>query len=242
MTHKKLRSATALSFLAMLLVMLVACNATATAQEDPADLSVEQRASYALGVNLAQQLSHDNIELDLEYFARGAKDVMGGKEPMLDETALRAAVQELQAKAGAARQAKMKVEAEANSAKGNAFLAENKDQEGVVETASGLQYKILTAADGPKPTKTDRVKIHYTGTTLDGTVFDSSVERGTPATFGVSQVIPGFTEALLLMSPGAKYKVWIPDNLGYGLNVRPGSKFGPNDLLVFEIEMLEIVK
>ncbi len=226
----------------LLLIMVLACNATAEGQEDPASLSIEKRAAYAIGVNIARQLGADGVDLDTEYLSQAITDVNQGNDLLLDDAAMAAAMQELQAKANEARQAKLQVEAEANSAKGRAFLTENKSAAGVVETATGLQYVVLTAGEGAMPAPTDRVTIHYTGSTLDGTVFDSSVERGTPTTLGVNQFIPGFSEALTLMSPGAKHKVWIPDTLGYGLNVRPGSKFGPNELLVFEVELLEIVQ
>lgn len=225
----------------LLFVSLVACNATAVGQEEAtADMTTEQRAAYAIGVNLARNLESDGLTLDLEYLVQGAQHVFDGRDLLLDDTAMQSAVQELQRMAGEARQAKAQAEADENSAKGRAFLAENRTKEGIVETESGLQYEVITEADGPKPGPTDRVTLHYHGTTLDGTVFDSSVDRGQPATFSVNQVIPGFSEALQLMSPGAKYKFWVPDTLGYGMNVRPGSKFGPNELLIFEIELIEI--
>lgn len=125
---------------------------------------------------------------------------------------------------------------------GEAFLAENKTKEGVITTGSGLQYRVIQQGEGTeKPTTEDQVKVHYTGRLLDGTVFDSSVERGEPATFGVTQVIKGWTEALQLMTPGAKYIVWIPSELGYGAQ-GAGQMIKPNSVLEFEVELLEIVK
>ncbi len=124
---------------------------------------------------------------------------------------------------------------------GNAFLEKNKAREGVTTTESGLQYEVLTEGTGAKPKATDQVRVHYHGTLLDGTVFDSSVDRGEPATFGVSQVIPGWTEALQLMPVGSKWKLVIPANLAYGER-GAGGKIGPNATLIFEVELLEIVK
>lgn len=128
-----------------------------------------------------------------------------------------------------------------NLEEGNAFLEKNKAREGVVTTESGLQYEIITEGKGPKPTADDQVKVEYTGTLIDGTVFDSSVERGQPATFGVSQVIPGWTEVLQLMPVGSKWKIYVPANLAYGER-GAGADIKPNSTLIFEIELLDIVK
>ena len=129
-----------------------------------------------------------------------------------------------------------------NKKAGEEFLAKNKANAEVTTTASGLQYTVITEGKGPKPTYNDQVKVHYTGTLLDGTVFDSSVERGEPATFGVGQVIPGWTEALQLMPVGSKWKLFIPQELAYGTRVRPGGPIKPYSMLIFEVELLEIVK
>nr|WP_194074855.1 FKBP-type peptidyl-prolyl cis-trans isomerase [Mariniphaga sediminis] len=132
-------------------------------------------------------------------------------------------------------------ESQKNLEEGNAFLEENKSREGVNTTASGLQYEVINEGTGAKPTAEDRVRVHYHGTLIDGTVFDSSVDRGEPAVFGVGQVIPGWTEALQLMSVGSKWKVYIPSDLGYGER-GAGGDIGPNSTLVFEVELLEIVE
>ena len=139
------------------------------------------------------------------------------------------------------------VEAQAKEAQkakdeGDKFLAENKTKEGVITTESGLQYKVETEGTGAKPTKEDKVKVHYTGTLLDGTTFDSSVERGEPAEFGVDRVIPGWTEVLQIMPVGSKYIVWVPSELGYGQQPPRGSNIKPNSVLKFEVELLDIVK
>lgn len=124
---------------------------------------------------------------------------------------------------------------------GNAFLEENKSREGVNTTASGLQYEVITEGTGPIPSADDRVRVHYHGTLIDGTVFDSSVERGEPAVFGVGQVIPGWTEALQLMPVGSKWKIYVPSDLAYGER-GAGADIGPNTTLIFEVELLEIVE
>jgi FKBP-type peptidyl-prolyl cis-trans isomerase len=129
-----------------------------------------------------------------------------------------------------------------NKKAGEEFLAKNKANADVTTTASGLQYMVITEGKGPKPTYNDKVKVQYTGTLLDGTVFDSSVQRGEPATFGVGQVIPGWTEALQLMPVGSKWKIFVPQELAYGTRVRPGGPIKPYSMLIFEVELLEIVK
>src|SRR5690606_32638670 len=128
-----------------------------------------------------------------------------------------------------------------NAAEGEAFLAENGKKPGVTTTESGLQYEVLTAGTGPKPKLTDTIRVHYKGTLLDGETFDSSYDRGEPVQFGLSQVVPGWQEGLQLMPVGSKYKLWIPGKLGYGEQGTPGGPIGPNALLVFEGELLEIV-
>ena len=129
----------------------------------------------------------------------------------------------------------------ANAAAGEAFLAENGKRVEVKTTPSGLQYEVLTEGDGPRPEANDQVEVHYTGKLIDGTVFDSSVDRGMPATFGVTQVIPGWVEALQLMKAGSKWRLFIPSNLAYGPNGAPGSPIGPNATLIFDVELLKVI-
>ena len=126
-------------------------------------------------------------------------------------------------------------------AKGEAFLAENKTKEGVVTLDNGLQYKIITEGSGEKPTATSRVTVHYTGTLVDGTKFDSSRDRGTPTTFGVGQVIPGWTQILQMMPVGSRWEVYIPSELGYGAQAPPGSAIGPNSALIFDVELIAVL-
>lgn len=146
-------------------------------------------------------------------------------------------MQKLQARAVEERTA----QATANRTEGEAFLAENKNKPGVRSTDSGLQYQVITEGRGAKPAATDRVRVHYVGTLIDGTKFDSSVDRGEPAQFALNQVIPGWTEALQLMPVGSKYTLWLPSELAYGENGTPGP-IGPNATLMFEVELIEIVK
>ena len=189
--------------------------------------------SYALGLSIASNLKNSGVEaLDIEHFTQGLNAIINNEEirmsPDQVNHILNECVEGMQKKAEGN-----------NSETGKAFLAENKNKPGVTETASGLQYQVITEGTGPKPTAKNQVKVHYTGTLIDGTVFDSSVSRGEPATFGVTQVISGWVEGLQLMSKGAKYKFFIPSNLAYGPQ-GAGKAIGPNATLIFEVELLDI--
>ncbi|AHW59076.1 FKBP-type peptidyl-prolyl cis-trans isomerase FklB [Draconibacterium orientale] len=217
--------------------------ATSCQQGGPASVKLETSAdsvSYAIGVlvgaNNKQQLetAPGSSEMNIEAMAAAFRLASLGEELEIAEEDANAIVQNF------FRQAADR-EAQANLEEGNKFLEENKAREGVTTTESGLQYEVLTEGTGEKPTATDKVRVHYHGTLIDGTVFDSSVDRGEPAVFGVNQVIPGWTEALQLMPVGSKWKVFIPSNLAYGPR-GAGADIGPNAALVFEVELLEIVK
>ncbi|WP_320110426.1 FKBP-type peptidyl-prolyl cis-trans isomerase [Draconibacterium orientale] len=217
--------------------------ATSCQQGNPASVKLETSAdsvSYAIGVlvgaNNKQQLetAPGSSEMNIEAMAAAFRLASLGEEVEIAEEDANAIVQNF------FRQAADR-EAQANLEEGNKFLEENKAREGVTTTESGLQYEVLTEGTGEKPTATDKVRVHYHGTLIDGTVFDSSVDRGEPAVFGVNQVIPGWTEALQLMPVGSKWKVFIPSNLAYGPR-GAGADIGPNAALVFEVELLEIVK
>lgn len=195
-------------------------------------------ASYAIGANVGANLKQNlqtlpggpaNIDALIDGFISGIKDSSSLK--MTPEVANEFLNQFLTA-------AQMK-EAEADKAKGDAFLAENKTKEGVITTESGLQYKVITEGNGPRPTDENVVKVHYTGKLLDGTVFDSSVQRGEPAEFPVTRVIRGWTEGLKIMPVGSKYILWVPSDLAYGPQGVQGIK--PNSTLEFEVELLEII-
>jgi len=190
--------------------------------------------SYAIGLGIGQNLLSMGAQgINVEDFAQAIADVLNRKETAISHNEAREIVnkyfQELEAKMNAE-----------SIEKGKAFLEENAKREGVVTLPSGLQYEVITEGNGKKPSATDRVKCHYEGTLTDGTLFDSSVKRGTPAVFGVNQVIKGWVEALQLMSEGAKWKLYIPYDLGYGAQ-GAGEMIPPYSTLVFEVELIEIV-
>ncbi len=196
----------------------------------------QQQFSYAMGVNLAGLLSTQGIsDIDGDALAAGINDVLGGKDLQLDLETMKTAIEEQ-------REAieKQAEQAAADKKKqGLVFLENNKKQSGVTVLENGLQYQVVKAGDGDMPKATDKVKVHYHGTLTDGTVFDSSVERGSPATFGLGQVIPGFREAITRMKVGGTWKVYVPSDLGYGER-GAGSSIGPNETLIFEIQLLSI--
>ena len=181
-------------------------------------------------------------EVDPAALGQAISDILNGVESRVTEEQLGAAFEELGAKMEAkqaAAQAEAEAAAKARAQEGLDFLAKNKSAEGVTTTESGLQYKIEVAGEGDSPTAADTVSVHYEGRLLNGKVFDSSYDRGAPASFGVSQVIPGWTEALQLMKPGAKWEVWIPSEIAYGAR-GAGADIGPNEVLNFTIELLEV--
>lgn len=209
--------------------------------------SVEQRLSYMVGDNMAQQFVRDGVELDIIALTAGINDALAGKESRLSEEQVQETIATLQERAQKrqveeqAEQAKLAAEAvEKNAIEGAAYLAANGIKEGVVTTESGLQYKEVTAGDGATPKDTDTVSVHYKGTLIDGTEFDSSYSRNAPAVFPVNGVIPGWTEALQLMNVGDKWELTIPSELAYGAG-GTGGAIGPNAVLVFEVELLELV-
>jgi FKBP-type peptidyl-prolyl cis-trans isomerase FklB len=215
----------------------------ATAKKPPAAPLVlttpRQKASYAIGLNIGKGLHRDAVDIDPNILLRGLKDAMAGGKTLLTDEEAKAAMVAVQADLRKRQEAKMEIAGDANKKEGDAFLAANKEKDGVVTLPSGLQYKILKEGTGPKPTATDSVVCNYKGTLLDNTEFDSSYKRGQPATFKVGQVIKGWTEALQLMPVGSKWQIFVPGELGYGLR-GAGGPIGPNATLVFEIELLSI--
>lgn len=196
----------------------------------------DSKLSYALGMNVMVSIAQQGFEVkDPEAFAQAVKDGVAGAEPKLNpEEAgmlVMTAAKEIQEKKNEANKAATEA--------GKKYLEENKGKEGVTTLPSGLQYEVMAKGDGPKPTFNDRVTTHYHGTLVDGRVFDSSVDRGEPATFGVGQVIKGWTEALQLMNVGSKWKLTIPSDLAYGAN-GAGAMIGPHETLIFEVELLSI--
>jgi FKBP-type peptidyl-prolyl cis-trans isomerase len=203
----------------------------------------KEKFSYALGMSIGtgykQGLEKQSVEVDWNLVSQGLKDSTGGGKTRLSEDEEKAVLTEVQNEVRKEQQEKMQQLAAANKAEGEAFLTANKAKEGVVTLPSGLQYKIVTPGTGAKPTATDSVVCNYQGTLINGTEFDSSYKRGQPATFGVGQVIKGWTEALQLMPVGSKWQLFIPSNLAYGEQGR-GAVIGPNATLIFEIELLSI--
>jgi FKBP-type peptidyl-prolyl cis-trans isomerase FklB len=192
-----------------------------------------EKVSYSLGVNVAKSVKSQGLEsIDSDAIAKAFKDVFEGNTLEISEEEANIVLQDYFGKLANEKQ-KVNVEA------GQKFLDENAKRDGVVTTATGLQYEVLKEGSGDSPKETDNVTVHYHGTLIDGTVFDSSVDRGQPATFPVNGVIPGWVEALQLMNPGAKYKLFIPSNLAYGER-GAGGAIGPNATLVFEVELISI--
>lgn len=205
----------------------------------PAPLTTDKdKVSYMIGLDIGKSLKPIHDEVDLAVLKRAIDDVLAGRTPQLNETDAAATMQAFSQRMQAKQAADRKVELDRNLAAGKAFLAENGKKPGVVTTASGLQYQVLTAGAGPKPAAGANVRVHYRGTLLDGTVFDSSYDRNEPAEFGLGAVIPGWTEALQLMPVGSKYKLWIPQDLAYGEQGTPGGPIPPGSTLVFEVELL----
>lgn len=199
----------------------------------------KEKASYALGMNIASGLKKQLVDVDPDSLARGLKDELAGGKTLLTVEEAQAALTELQNEVRKKQEEEMQRVGEANMKQGADFLAANRTKERVVTLASGLQYKILTAGTGPKPSASDTVVCNYRGTLIDGTEFDSSYKRGQPASFPVGGVIRGWTEALQLMPVGSKWQLFVPSDLAYGPR-GAGGVIGPNATLIFEVELLSI--
>lgn len=226
----------------LLAAALVAAFAACQSADNTADVQLEtdqQKASYGVGLNMGRQLQPAAGHIDMAAFRAGIEDALAERDPRIGDDELQAAMQAFQQAIQADMMAKAQAEGQKNAEEGAAFLAENGARDGVVTTESGLQYEVLREGDGARPGPGDRVTIHYRGTLIDGTQFDSSYDRGSPATFSVGGVIPGFSEALQLMPVGSKYRFCIPGEIAYG---EQGSApdIGPNATLIFEVELIEI--
>lgn len=197
------------------------------------------KASYLIGRNIGGSIKSDDIEVNVESMVAGLREALAGKESKISDADADKIMEKFQADMQAKMQAKSKADSLANVEAGQKFLEENKKREGVKVTESGLQYEVIKAGDGEKPTAIDTVSVHYHGTLIDGKVFDSSVERKQPAEFQVGGVIAGWTEALQLMPVGSKWKLTIPAKLAYGAQ-GAGRDIGPHSTLIFEVELLEI--
>lgn len=200
------------------------------------------KLSYALGMSMGHNFKGSGIKtLNSADFAAGVASVYDGVKPEMTFDEAKRIVNEYFAKLEAEMQAEAAKQGEVNRKNGEAFLTENAKREGIKVTESGLQYEVLESGKGDSPKASDNVEVHYTGKLIDGTVFDSSVERGVPASFGVTQVIPGWVEALQLMHEGDKWRLYIPSDLAYGPN-GAGGVIGPNMTLIFDVELLRVIK
>lgn len=199
------------------------------------------KTSYCLGMDIGMSFKKLPVAINLEAAIAGITDMYNGEKPQIDEPEFMELMRKLQMELRAAAEKQAAAAGAENQKQEAEFLAKNKEDKDIVTTASGLQYKVLKQGSGDKPTKESTVTVHYTGTLPDGTVFDSSVKRGEPATFPVSGVIAGWTEALQLMQVGSKFKLFIPAALAYGKR-GAGQLIGPDQMLIFEVELLDINK
>jgi len=223
---------------ALCAVVLVGCSSGAPDfGSAPLDTN-DQKASYGIGLNLGGQLAAAADRLDRMALLRGIEDGLQGNDSQIPEDEMQQVLAQFGNEVEASENAERAAQAEANAAAGTAYLAQNATKQGVTTTTSGLQYEVLRSGDGARPTRESTVRIHYRGTLVDGTEFDASY-GGEPAVFMVSGVIPGFTEALLLMPVGSHYRIVIPSDIAYG--PQGTGPIGPNSTLIFEIELLEIV-
>ena len=224
----------------VLVSALSACQEQAK-EPDPMTLDTpEKRLSYGIALRMGERMVADGMAMDVDAYALGMRDAFEGAEARLTEEEITAEMMAFQEKMEAERAGEQAALSEGNSEAGTAFLAENAQREGVTVTESGLQYEVVKAGTGATPGVDDQVEVHYRGTLIDGTVFDSSYDRGQTVTFGVTQVIAGWTEALQLMQEGATYKLYIPSDLAYGAG-GAGQVIGPNATLIFDVELVAIV-
>lgn len=203
--------------------------------------SEQEKLSYSIGVTLGQSLSQDIEDLDVDAFSQAIKDIYAGDELQMSDDEMAEALTQFQQQKMAQQQEEAQKAAEANRKKGEKFLKENAEKDGVKTTDSGLQYKELESGDGATPNAKDTVKVNYEGKLLDGTVFDSSYERGEPVEFQVDQVIEGWQEALQMMSAGDTWMIYLPSDIAYG-QAGTGGPIGPNETLTFKVELLDVMQ
>jgi FKBP-type peptidyl-prolyl cis-trans isomerase FklB len=212
---------------------------SAAAQETPTLKDQKEKISYIIGMDIGTNFKRQSIDIDPDILGRGIKDGLSGAKPLLSEQEAKEVLAAFETVMKGKQEEARKAIGEKNKKEGEVFLAANKAKEGVKTAPSGLQYKVIKPGTGKKPQATDTVTVNYRGTLVDGTEFDSSYRRGKPATFPVSGVIPGWTEALQLMEEGAKWQIVIPSKLAYG-EQGAGQAIGPNATLLFEVELISI--
>ncbi len=231
-------------FFSVLMLFIISGITTAQDDAEPAGAgakwSESQMFSYILGTQIGTYSKNNEMEVDVDLFARGLDDMIKGGELAVSEAEINIFMASQQKKKKEKAQAEMMAKGTENTRKGLAFLGANKKKPGVKETASGLQYKVITMGEGAKPEETDKVKVHYSGTLIDGKEFDSSYKRNEPAEFGLNQVVKGWTEGLQLMNVGSKYVFYIPSGLAYG--PKGPAAIGPNQTLIFTVELLDIIE
>ena len=231
------------SFVCSSLALLLSLAVVPSAMAKKGNLETfEQKLGYTIGVDFGTSMKENIPELDLDALMAGLEDAFNGKEIVLSDEDRESIRQESMKRMQEKARARWQEQLEANLAKGTAFLEKNGKKKGVATTDSGLQYEVLKKGKGDAPGPKDKVTVHYSGTLLDGTEFDSSYARNEPVTFPLNSVIPGWTEGLQLMKPGAKYKLYIPAKLAYGPRGTQNGAIGPNETLVFEVELLEVEK
>ncbi|MFC1607587.1 FKBP-type peptidyl-prolyl cis-trans isomerase [Candidatus Latescibacterota bacterium] len=231
-------------FIAILLsfTLMLSCNSGTKGNDGPVNLETEaDKISYSIGVQIGQNFKDNMIDINSVILARAIEDVINGNGTAMTDEEMAAVMNKFQTEMMAKRQEQMMTDQIENRQKASAFLAENALKAGVTTLPDSLQYEVIQDGSGKSPKETDKVKVHYRGTLLDGTEFDSSYARNQPAEFVLQGVIKGWTESLMLMKPGAKWKVYIPPELGYGERGYPPN-IPANSLLIFEIELLEIVE
>ena len=223
------------------IVVLNSCDDNGAAGGDGKMDEMLDSVAYVVGGNIGKQFHQDSLKIDSDMFMQGFRAALNGDSLLISDSVAQGLMMRFQEFMQGEQQKKMEALMENKLKEGQEFLEKNKAEEGVQVTGSGLQYKVLNEGTGQKPDSNDKVKVHYTGKLIDGTVFDSSIERGEPTEFAVNRVIPGWTEGLQLMSQGSKYMFYIPSEIAYGPR-GAGQNIGPNETLIFEVELLEVTK
>ncbi len=220
---------------------MMSCSKSNLSQTTSVELTTKMDSiSYGMGVNMGASYKKQEFEIDSDLFIKGFLDRYSDDDAILDENEIRQMLRDYYQEVRMNKAENQKLLSEENKKKADLFLSENKNKDGVVTLSSGLQYRVIRQGHGENPNINQNVKVHYTGKKLDGTIFDSSVQKNKPAVFGLRNVIKGWTEALQKMKVGGKWELFIPPALGYGSR-GSGGKIGPNELLMFEVELLEII-